>query len=130
MDPHMPKQQYLRRLSSLLVVYGLATGSPGVRADELQDVKAQIEDLQKRLADLDRRSSSSAPSNAVTAGATKGSFKLPGSDTSVTLGGYVKFDAIFSDHSAGVGSTGDQELEPSTIAVGPSAGANERNQVK
>lgn len=68
--------------------------------------------------------------NAVTGGATKGSFKLPGSDTSVTLGGYVKLDAIFSDRSAGVGSTGDQELEPGAIPVGPNAGDNERNQVK
>jgi hypothetical protein len=66
----------------------------------------------------------------VTAGATPGSFKLPGSQTSVTLGGYVKFDAIYSNHSAGVGSTGDQELEPGSIPVGPAAGANERNQVK
>ena len=44
------------------------------------------------------------------ADAEKGSFKLPGSDTSVTLGGYVKLDAIWSDKSAGVDSVGDQQL--------------------
>jgi hypothetical protein len=33
---------------------------------------------------------------------TKGSFKLPGSNTSVTLGGYAKLDAVFSNPSAGV----------------------------
>jgi hypothetical protein len=66
----------------------------------------------------------------VTGGATKGSFKLPGSDTSVTLGGYVKLDAIYSDRSAGVGSTADQEFEAGNVPVGPNAGANERSQIK
>jgi hypothetical protein len=68
--------------------------------------------------------------NTVTGGATKGSFKLPGSDTSVTLGGYVKFDAIFSNPSAGVASSGDQELEAGSIPVGADAKANERDQIK
>jgi hypothetical protein len=71
-----------------------------------------------------------AAANAVTGGATKGSFKLPGSDTSVTLGGYVKLDAIFTNPSAGVGSTGDQELEAPNIPVGAAAKTGERNQVK
>ena len=71
-----------------------------------------------------------ADDGAVTGGATKGSFKLPGSETSVTIGGYVKLDAIYSDKSAGVGSTADQELEPGSIPVGANAGANERGQFK
>src|SRR4051812_5783067 len=69
------------------------------------------------------------PAAPVTAGATKGSFKLPGSDTSVTLGGYVKLDAILSDKSAGVDSVGDQELITSTIPVGPGAGSHKKDQV-
>jgi hypothetical protein len=48
----------------------------------------------------------------------------------VTLGGYIKLDAVASDRSAGVGSTGDQEYEAGAVPVGPAAGANERNQVK
>jgi hypothetical protein len=101
-------------------------------ADELSDVKAQVDLLLKRVAELEKKPAAAAPmaANVVTGGATKGSFKLPGSDTSVTIGGYVKLDAVFSDKSAGVGSTGNMELEPGTIAVGPNAGANERNQVK
>jgi hypothetical protein len=65
----------------------------------------------------------------VAAGATKGSFKLPGSDTSVTFGGYVKLDAIWSDKSAGVASVGDQQLNPSLIPVGPNAGVHKKDQV-
>jgi len=66
----------------------------------------------------------------VTGGDTPGSFKLPGSKTSVTLGGYVKLDAIFSDPSAGVGSSADQELEASGIPIGAEGKANERAQLK
>ena len=63
------------------------------------------------------------------ADAGKGSFKLPGSDTSVTLGGYVKFDAIWSDKSAGVDSVGDQQLNINLVPVGPAAGQHKKDQV-
>jgi hypothetical protein len=119
-----------REYFSWTFVLSLTTASAAAGADELQDLKTQVEALQKRLADDERASIATTPGEAVTAGATKGSFKLPGSQTSISLGGYVKLDAIFSDRSAGVGSTADQELEPANIPIGPSAGANERNQVK
>jgi porin-like protein len=65
-----------------------------------------------------------------TAGAEgKPTFLFPGTDTSVTLGGYIKLDAILSDKSAGVDSVGDQMLSPSLIPVGPDAGAHKKNQV-
>jgi len=51
-------------------------------------------------------------------------------NTSVTLGGYVKLDAVFSNPSAGVDTKGDLFLDPTAIPVGPTAGNNERNQVK
>lgn len=56
-------------------------------------------------------------------------FKLPGSDTSVTLGGYAKLDAIWSDRSTGVDSVGDQIFNPGLIPVGPAAGQQKRDQV-
>jgi len=102
------------------------------RADATSDLQAQLDALQKKVDALERRPAvePAASSNAVTGGATKGSFKLPGSNTSVTLGGYVKLDAIFSDRSAGVGSTGDQEYEAGSVPIGAAAVDNERNQVK
>ena len=98
------------RLSALTLALSLAGASAIAHADELSDPKA-------------------APGNAVTAGATKGSFKLPGADTSVTIGGYVKLDAIFSDKSVGVDSVGDQQLNASLIPVGPAAGTHKKDQV-
>lgn len=56
-------------------------------------------------------------------------FKVPDSDTTVTVGGYVKLDAILSDRSAGVDSVGDQQLNASLIPVGPTAGQHKTNQV-
>ncbi len=97
-------------------------------ADELHDLQVQVDGLSKKVAELEKTPPAREP--AVTAGATKGSFKLPNSDTSVTLGGYVKLDAIFSDKSAGVNSTGDQQYEAGSVPVGPTAGDNERNQIK
>ena len=103
-------------------------------ADEASAVQAQLDALTRRLEQLEKRqsapASSSPASGAVTGGDIPGSFKLPGSNTSVKLGGYAKLDAVFSDKSAGVGSTADLEYEAGAVPVGPTAGANERNQVK
>ena len=113
------------------IAVGLGGSATATEADTLQDMKAQIEALQKKVLELEQKQKeTAAPENVVTGGATKGSFKLPGSNTSVTLGGYVKLDAVFSNPSAGVDTKGDLSLDPTTIPVGPSAGNNERNQVK
>jgi hypothetical protein len=118
-----------KTLLCLVATAALAGGLVGAaRADELQDLKAQLDALTKKVAELEGKQP--APANAVSGGATPGSFKLPGSATSVSVGGYVKLDAIHSDRSAGVNSTADQEYEAGAVPVGPNAGANERNQVK
>ena len=125
------------RLSTLAVALSLAGIVPAAHADDMSELKAQIEALQRKVGELDaqrkadaqKAATQAAPANAVTGGATKGSFKLPGTDTSVTLGGYVKLDAILSDRSAGVASVGDQQLNTSLIPVGPTAGAHKKDQV-
>lgn len=115
-----------------LASIGLAAAA---RAQPIEHLKAQVDALSKKVGELEQRNAAeaarpaAAASNVVTGGATPGSFKLPGSDTSVTLGGYVKLDAIFSDRSAGVASTADQEYEAGGVPVGAAAD-HERNQVK
>lgn len=112
-------------------------------AQAMEDLRQQIQTLENKVVDLEQqqqaleqaqqanaRKLAEESRNTVTAGTTKGSFKLPGSNTSVTLGGYVKLDAVFSNPSAGVGSTADLFLQPAAIPVGPGAGDNEHNQVK
>lgn len=55
---------------------------------------------------------------AVTVGDVKGTFKIPGTDTSVGLGGFVKTDILLSSVSAGRDKAGDQQLIVSQIPVG------------
>jgi hypothetical protein len=133
----MPYPQ--RRLTAASVAFAtlLCGTAARAQADPLQDLKAQVDALLRKVAELERNqhateaaTPTSAPGNVVTGGSTKGSFKLPGSNTSVTLGGYVKLDAIFTNPSAGVGSSADQELEAPNIPVGANAKTGERNQVK
>jgi outer membrane DcaP-like protein len=57
------------------------------------------------------------------------SFTAPGTDTTVTIGGYVKLDAIWSNRSAGVDSVGDQLLDINSVPVGPAAGEHKTDQV-
>lgn len=127
-------RQTTLRLAVSMALSGLAASA---LADPLRDLQAQVDVLLKKVAELEQNQAKNDPlqspsgaTNVVTGGATPGSFKLPGSNTSVTVGGYVKLDAIYSDRSAGVGSTADQEYEAGAVAVGPAAGSNERGQVK
>ena len=107
---------------SVAVAAALATVATYARCAPLDDMQADLDALRAKVADLEKaqRAAEDRSINVVTGGSSKGSFKLPGTDTSVTLGGYVKLDAIFSNPSAGVGSTADQELEAGGIPVGPS----------
>ena len=130
----MPSRtSFARKMLAVALAISANVPSFAAHADAVDDLKLQIEALQKQVLEVQRKQQATeqaASANNVTAGATKGSFKLPGSNTSVTVGGYVKLDAVFSNPSAGVDSTADLFLQPNAIAVGPGAGDNERNQLK
>jgi hypothetical protein len=59
---------------------------------------------------------------AVMMGDIKGTFKIPGTDTSVGLGGYVKTDLLLNSVGAGRDRLGDQQLILSQIPVGGAPG--------
>jgi len=70
-------------------------------ADEVTDLKAQIDALQNRLDSIETTQKKQsvervAPAQAVTGGEFPGSWKLPGSDTSISFSGYVKADAMYT----------------------------------
>jgi hypothetical protein len=54
----------------------------------------------------------------VTVGDAKGTFKIPGTDTSLGFGGYVKLDANYSSIGMGGDKLGDQHLVVAQIPVG------------
>ncbi len=70
---------------------------------------------ENRLAENNSKEKDSKP--VVTAGDTKGTFKVPGTETSIAIGGFVKLDALFSDTSTGKDSFGNQRVELAEIPV-------------
>jgi outer membrane murein-binding lipoprotein Lpp len=59
---------------------------------------------------------------AVTLGDAQGSLKIPGTDTSLSFGGFVKMDTLLASVSAGRDKLGDQQLVFSQIPVGGAPG--------
>lgn len=67
------------------------------RIDELEDQQAASEQqVEERLTKIqEQEEAETVPANVVTSGDIPGSFRIPGSNTSVSLTGYVKGDAIY-----------------------------------
>jgi hypothetical protein len=66
----------------------------------------------------------------VNAGDIKGTIKIPGTDTSIAVGGYAKLDVLYNSISAGSNNFGDQYLVLSSIPVGAArAGENSQTTV-
>jgi len=64
----------------------------------------------------------------VTVGDIKGSFKIPGTDTSLALGGYAKLDLVYNSISTGFNNYTDLLLVPGSIPVG-TARLGENSQI-
>ncbi len=107
----------------------LAMGSPAC-ADEVSELKAQLKALQQRIEVLEKRpvetqvvTTAGDKAAAPAKPAQKGYFMIPGTETSVKIGGYAKLDAIYNDVSAkapatnGENSIGDQLFLPGTIPL-------------
>lgn len=88
--------------TSLMV---LGTGAAVAQEASIEELRAQMLEMQRQIERLERQQAEArqqaaearerAPADVVTGGDMPGSFKLPGTDTSVQIGGYVKFDAIY-----------------------------------
>lgn len=80
-------------------------------ANQIDELKAQIKALQDRLSKIEAEQKKAAD-KAVTAGDKAGSLKLPGSDTSISISGYVKGD-VYLDNRNDRGHT----FDPTTIRL-------------
>lgn len=73
-------------------------GDLGQLRAQMQEMQQQIQRLESEQAQAQQQEAEAREalaSNVVTGGDTPGSFKVPGTDTSVQIGGYIKFDAIY-----------------------------------
>lgn len=79
----------------------LALSVPPAHADEVQDLKRQMETLLNRINNLEqeqKREKSARKKNSagtIRPGPTKGSFMLPGTNTAIKFGGWVQGDLQF-----------------------------------
>ena len=96
----------VRRVVAALAIGAAGSVPLGVHATTIDELEAAIAAFRRQVDELRAQSRAAADTpnapaaNVVTGGKTPGSFKLPGSDTSITLGGYVKLDAVLSNPSA------------------------------
>ena len=113
---------------ALTLAASLTGASAIAHADTLSDLKEQTETLQRKVTELENAQNKRAPNGAVTEGAMPGSFKLPGSTTSIKLGGYVKLDAIYSNITQGVDAVANQQTVDSAIPVGPNGSPSDNKK--
>jgi Porin subfamily len=103
----------LAAIGGLTAMIALQTGLPSARADELQDLIANQQLLQQRIDQLAKAQKNEqqaavlggpvvagAPSIA---GSFPRSFLIPGTNTSIAISGYIKFDAAEWFHGGSVG---------------------------
>ncbi|HEX5338625.1 MAG TPA: hypothetical protein VFW53_09325, partial [Gallionella sp.] len=102
---------------------------------QLQQSNARINELEGKLEQAEKRGLPPAARPAaideakppVTLGDTKGTFKIPGSETSLGFGGYTKLDAIYNSTGArDATGLGNQVFLASQIPVG--SGSDHRRQ--
>jgi DcaP outer membrane protein len=78
--------------------FGLSSAPSAAQSDQaIQDLKRQMETLQKKIEKLE-----SAPAKAARPGPVKGSFFVPGTNTAIKFGGWVQTD-FMTDFSGDAG---------------------------
>ncbi len=128
------------RLRSALLGSGAAVAllmpSAAATAGEVDGLRDQIQALQDRLdrieqdqAAIDERAYTIAPAMAVTGGDIEGSFKLPGSDTSMKIGGFLRADFTY-DFDTNSDALGSGSFYFSTIPLDGSAAANRNGEFR
>ncbi len=95
-----------------LVTFVLSLVSSPLPADELDELKLQLADLKRRLEQLEQpqpqaAESAELPDNVVTSGDVHGSWKIPGTDSSMRLGGFIRAHMIYDIGPRPTSSGGD-----------------------
>ena len=140
----------MRRLLSTtamtIVLSSVAAGFAAAQEDELRAVirqqQQQIQELEERFERMENSSWSAQQqierihemreedlADTVTRGDHPGSFKLPGTNTSVAIGGYVKADFIY-DIDADLGDTFAASAIPADGSAGDRKNGNFRSHAK
>src|SRR5215469_3236609 len=118
--PTMTKTLGLRgfaAIGGLTATIALLTGLPAAVADELADLRANQELLQRRIEQLAQATkqypgvpgamgTEPTPGTALVGGSFPRSFLIPGTDTSIRLGGFVDITGLYYLQGANSGNPG------------------------
>src|SRR5215469_18022592 len=117
----------LAALAGLTATIALLTGLPAAKADELADLRANQELLQRRIDQLAQEQippsrispgiapamgAQPTPGAALVGGSFPRSFLIPGTDTSIRVGGFIDLTGLYFLQGANSGNPGT----PSTNA--------------
>jgi len=123
----------LAQASALLTAGWPIAASASEQGDDAAALAQRLQTLRDRVEAIESGArpavSRSAPAQAVTGGAFPGSWKLPGSDTSIRFAGYVRTDVMMTTGASADRSIGDS-LVLSSIPVDNSAGARQGGDVR
>jgi DcaP outer membrane protein/Porin subfamily len=132
----MSRKRFLDSLAAiggLTAMIALHTGVPAAKADELADLRANQQALQQRIDQLAAAVNNKPEQQAAVlggpvvagapsiAGSFPRSFLIPGTNTSIAISGYVKYDATewFQGGSPGFGSGGSDIYGLASLASAP-----------
>src|SRR6202035_1570908 len=90
-------------LGGLTAAIALMAGAPSAKADELADLRANQELLQQRLDQLSQAGPATGPAGPIGVGSFPRSFLIPGTDTSLRVGGQGVGSVLWYLKGAGTG---------------------------
>ncbi len=106
----MKPSQFRPTLLGSVAAIGLMASAGSAFADDVSDLRQQINIMQEKIAKLEADKSLTkrrvAAAAAVEAGDKPRSWKLPGTNTSISIGGYVKADLLWDLGARGSLTTG------------------------
>lgn len=108
---------------ALAIIVPTSASAASADGNDLAVLKAQIEMLQKRIDDLEPEERTivhaytPSESGRRASRSADGYWRIPGTNTGVSVGGYVKLDAIYNDVTTGDNSAANRQLTPSAIPI-------------
>jgi len=107
---------FTHRLATLTAA--LLVANTPVAAASLDKLEAELTRLQQRLEALQHANPRIAPAAAVETGSKPRSWKLPGTNTSMHIGGYIKLDLIYDINASAGDSLGGTAIPIDGTAAG------------
>jgi hypothetical protein len=123
---HELREERVKRETAAAEVVKTYEAAPKLTETDIGEVGTTVTDTDQVLRVPETTVAAKPEPKPVVIGDVKGTFKIPGTNTSLGFGGYVKLDTIYNSVSAGANSFSDQLYFPGLV---PLKGEGERNKL-